>query len=162
MTGVGVISLAGVVVNNAIVLIDYTNELRARGMPTQRAVVQAGLVRLRPVLLTAGTTALSLMPTVLGYSLDAKNLRIASGGSSVEMWGPMANAIIAGLVVSTVLTLLVVPALYNGLDQTGGFLRRIFRRRASADSSVKSGAAKAQPEELTESVELPADMEPAE
>jgi len=162
MTGVGVISLAGVVVNNAIVLIDYTNELRSRGIPTQRAVVQAGLVRLRPVLLTAGTTALSLMPTVLGYSLDAKNLRLASGGSSVEMWGPMANAIIAGLVVSTVLTLLVIPALYNGFDQTGGFLKRVFRGRASADSPLKPKRTTEPYEEPTAPASITGDFEPAE
>ena len=105
-------------------------------MSASRAAFQAGMVRLRPVLLTAGTTALSLLPTVLGYSLDAKNLTLVSGGSSVEMWGPMANAIIAGLVVSTVLTLVVVPALYNGLDKTGGFMRRLFRRESKADVVV--------------------------
>jgi CzcA family heavy metal efflux pump len=125
MTGVGIISLAGVVVNNAIVLIDYTNQLRDRGMAVQRAVVVAGMVRLRPVLLTAGTTALSLLPTVLGYSLDVKNLQVAQGGTSVEMWGPMANAVVAGLAVSTFLTLLVIPAMYRGIDQTTGGLRAL-------------------------------------
>jgi multidrug efflux pump len=134
MTGMAVISLAGVVVNNAIVLIDYTNQLRDKGMAVSNAVVQAGLVRLRPVLLTAGTTALSLMPTVLGYSLsinstNPRDWSVSSGGSSVEMWGPMANAVVFGLSVSTVLTLLVIPAMYNGIDQTGGFLRRLFTRQ---------------------------------
>jgi CzcA family heavy metal efflux pump len=126
MTGIGIISLAGVVVNNAIVLIDYINQLRDRGISVEKAVVQAGLVRMRPVLLTAGTTALSLMPTVLGYSLDFKNMEIASGGTSVEMWGPMANAVVAGLIVSTILTLVVIPSLYNGIDRTGGYLQRVW------------------------------------
>ncbi len=116
MTGLGIISLAGVVVNNAIVLIDYANQLRDRGIPVVDALYQAGMVRFRPVMLTALTTALSLMPTVLGYSLDLKNMTIAKGGSSVEMWGPMANAVVTGLIVATFLTLLAVPAMYRFFD----------------------------------------------
>lgn len=118
MTGIGVISLAGVVVNNAIVLVDYINQLRDRGYDMYEAVMTAGLVRFRPVLLTAITTVLSLVPTVLGVSLDAKEFRIVSGGTSVEMWGPMANAIVGGLIVATVLTLVVVPALYVAFEWT--------------------------------------------
>lgn len=118
MTGIGVISLAGVVVNNAIVLVDYINQLRDRGYDMFEAVMTAGLVRFRPVLLTAITTVLSLMPTVLGVSLDAKEFKIIFGGTSVEMWGPMANAIVGGLVVATVLTLVVVPALYIAFEWT--------------------------------------------
>lgn len=128
MTGVGVISLAGVVVNNAIVLIDYINQLRARGMSGRDAVIQAGLVRLRPVLLTAITTALSLLPTVLGYSLDVKNLRLVAGGTSVEMWSAMANAVVAGLAVSTVLTLIVVPVLYSSFDSFSNGMKRLLAR----------------------------------
>ncbi len=116
MTGVGIISLAGVVVNNAIVLIDYTNQLRERGLAANDAVIQAGLVRLRPVLLTAMTTALSLLPTVLGYNLDVMNGTIARGGTSVEMWGPMANAVVSGLIVATFLTLVVVPVMYSAIE----------------------------------------------
>lgn len=122
MTGVGIISLAGVVVNNAIVLVDYTNQLRERGLKAREAIVMAGLVRFRPVLLTAITTILSLLPTVIGYSLDAKQFRIVAGGTSVEMWGPMANAVVGGLTVATVLTLVVVPALYMATED----LNRLF------------------------------------
>lgn len=128
MTGVGVISLAGVVVNNAIVLIDYINQLKERGRMTRDAVVLAGLVRLRPVILTATTTALSLLPTVLGYSLDMKNFRVVAGGTSVEMWGPMATAVVSGLFVSTILTLVVVPVLYTTVDDFTNWRRRVFSR----------------------------------
>ncbi len=126
MTGVGIISLAGVVVNNAIVLVDYTNQLRQRGLDARQAVVQAGLVRLRPVMLTAMTTALSLLPTVLGISVDAKNMRIVTGGSSVEMWGPMANAVVTGLLVATFLTLVAVPAMYRAADWVATHVQRLF------------------------------------
>ena len=116
MTGLGVISLAGIVVNNAIVLIDYINQLKQRGLTSAEAIINGGLVRFRPVMLTATTTALSLMPTVLGYNLDMKNATIASGGTSVELWGPMATAVVAGLAVATFLTLVVVPALFRLVD----------------------------------------------
>ena len=126
MTGMGIISLAGVVVNNAIVLIDYINQLKERGLPVQDAVWRAGMVRFRPVMLTAITTALSLLPTVLGYSLDAQNLRVAQGGSSVEMWGPMANAVVTGLLVATFLTLVAVPAMYRLTDTVNGWIAQIW------------------------------------
>ena len=139
MTGIGIISLAGIVVNNAIVLIDYTNQLKAKGVPSKEAVVQAGMVRFRPVMLTAITTLLSLMPIVLGYSLDVKNFAIIEGGNSVEMWGPMANAVVAGLAVATALTLVVVPVMYSGIDSlTDSFsrLRGRFSRKDPDDSPL--------------------------
>ncbi len=125
MTGVGVISLAGVVVNNAIVLVDYINQLRDRGIELVEAVVTAGMVRLRPVLLTAITTILSLIPTVIGISLDAKRFQIVPGGMSVEMWGPMANAVVGGLAVATLLTLVVVPSLYVALQKISDLFKSL-------------------------------------
>jgi multidrug efflux pump subunit AcrB len=113
MTGIGVISLAGVVVNNAIVLIDYINLLRKRGMDLHEALIKAGTVRFRPVMLTAITTILGLLPMAIGLSFDFRNLRIQMGGESADWWGPMAVAIIFGLAVATLLTLVVVPALYS-------------------------------------------------
>lgn len=112
MTGVGVISLAGVVVNNAIVLIDYTNQLRARGMAVKDAVMAAGATRLRPVLLTAITTILGLIPMVTGISYDFRNLAMCWVSESSQWWRSMAVVIIFGLVVATFLTLVVVPSLY--------------------------------------------------
>ena len=116
MTGIGVISLAGVVVNNAIVLIDYTEKLRARGLGLTEAVVRAGCVRLRPVLLTAITTILGLIPMVLGWNLDFRDMQFNWKSESSIWWGPMATAVVFGLTVATVLTLVVVPAVYIMLD----------------------------------------------
>jgi len=113
MTGVGVISLAGVVVNNAIVLIDYTNRLRERGMHTKQAIIAAGCTRLRPVLLTAITTILGLLPMVTGISYDFRSMRISWVSESTQWWSSMAIAVIFGLALATVLTLVVVPALYG-------------------------------------------------
>ena len=111
MTGIGVISLAGVVVNNAIVLIDYYNQLRERGMAARDALIRAGLVRFRPVMLTAITTILGLLPMATGISFDFRNFAWDIGNESSQWWGPMAVAVIFGLAVATLLTLVVVPVL---------------------------------------------------
>jgi CzcA family heavy metal efflux pump len=113
MTGIGVISLAGVVVNNAIVLIDYINQLRAQGLPLREALIRAGTVRFRPVMLTAVTTILGLLPMAVGISFDFRSLSWEIGGESAEWWGPMAVAVIFGLTFATLLTLVVVPVLYR-------------------------------------------------
>jgi multidrug efflux pump subunit AcrB len=113
MTGVGVISLGGVVVNNSIVLIDYTNRLRVRGMHTKEAIIAAGCTRLRPVLLTAITTILGLLPMVTGISYDFHNMQISWISESSQYWESMAIAVIFGLAIATVLTLVVVPTLYS-------------------------------------------------
>ena len=112
MTGVGVISLAGVVVNNAIVLLDYTNKLRERGHALKEAVIAAGATRLRPVLLTAITTILGLIPMVTGVSYDFHTWSIAWVSESSMWWKSMANVVIFGLFMATFLTLIVVPTLY--------------------------------------------------
>ncbi len=111
MTGVGVISLAGVVVNNAIVLIDYFNLLKASGLEVKEALVRTGLTRFRPVMLTAITTILGLLPMATGVSFDFLNLRWDVGGESSQWWAPMAVAVIFGLAVATLLTLVLVPVL---------------------------------------------------
>jgi multidrug efflux pump len=111
MTGIGVISLAGVVVNNAIVLIDYYNQLLGTGLSSRQALQQAGLVRFRPVMLTAVTTILGLLPMATGISFDFRQLTWDIGGESSQWWGPMAVAVIFGLGVATLLTLVVVPVL---------------------------------------------------
>ncbi|MDI6795389.1 MAG: efflux RND transporter permease subunit [Desulfatibacillaceae bacterium] len=111
MTGIGVISLAGVVVNNAIVLIDYYFKQKDLGMPARNALMVAGLVRLRPVLLTAVTTILGLLPMATGISFDFRKFAWDIGSESSQWWGSMAVAVIFGLGVATLLTLVVVPAL---------------------------------------------------
>jgi CzcA family heavy metal efflux pump len=113
MTGIGVISLAGVVVNNAIVLIDYINQLRQQGLDLHDALIKAGTVRFRPVMLTAMTTILGLLPMAIGVSFDFRSFSWEIGGESAEWWGPMAIAVIFGLAVATLLTLVVVPVLYS-------------------------------------------------
>ncbi|MBF0232586.1 MAG: efflux RND transporter permease subunit, partial [Desulfamplus sp.] len=126
MTGVGVISLAGVVVNNAIVLIDYINKLRERGFELREAVVAAGATRLRPVLLTAVTTILGLIPMVTGISYDFHTWSISWVSESSQWWRSMAVVVIFGLVVATFLTLVVVPTLYFLLERMGEIRNKIF------------------------------------
>jgi multidrug efflux pump subunit AcrB len=112
MTGIGVISLAGVVVNNAIVLLDYTRKLQQRGLDIVEASIRAGMTRLRPVLLTAGTTVLGLVPMATGYGIDFKKMAFLTRSESSQWWSGMATAVIFGLGFATVLTLVVVPSLY--------------------------------------------------
>ncbi len=111
MTGIGVISLAGVVVNNAIVLIDYIDQLMARGLSSTEALLRAGSVRFRPVMLTAITTILGLLPMATGISFDFRKMAFDIGGESSQWWGPMAVAVIFGLGFATLLTLILVPVL---------------------------------------------------
>jgi multidrug efflux pump len=133
MTGVGVISLAGIVVNNAIVLLDYIIQLRKRGMDKIDAIVQAGTTRFRPVILTAVTTILGLIPLTTGMAVDFGALTagdfgraLVIGGESSQWWGPMGVAVIWGLSVATFLTLVVVPVMYSTLEPIKDGLRRIF------------------------------------
>jgi multidrug efflux pump subunit AcrB len=128
MTGVGVISLAGVVVNNAIVLIDYFEQLKKGGMETRQALVTAGLTRFRPVLLTAVTTILGLLPMAVGVSFDFFRMELITKSESAQWWGPMAVAVIFGLLVATLLTLVVVPVLCSLQD---GGRRRLQARKAA-------------------------------
>lgn len=130
MTGVGVISLAGIVVNNAIVLIDYIDLLRKRdGMGRREALVQGGKTRLRPVLLTACTTALGLIPLAIGLNFDFFGLfsslspEFYWGGEQAAWWGPMAVAVIVGIVFATFLTLVLVPVLYSLVDDLVVYFR---------------------------------------
>ena len=118
MTGVGIISLAGVVVNNAIVLIDYTNKLRNNGMGIREAVVAAGATRLRPVILTAVTTILGLLPMVTGISYDFHVMALSLSSESSQYWRTMAIVVIFGLMIATILTLVVVPTLYALIENS--------------------------------------------
>ena len=134
MTGVGVISLGGVVVNNAIVLIDYVETLRHRdGMSRREALIRGGKTRFRPVMLTAITTVLGLVPLAMGLNFDFLGLYsnlnpdFYFGGEQAAMWGPMAIAVIAGLTFATFLTLLLVPVMYSILDDFDNFIARNFR-----------------------------------
>jgi multidrug efflux pump subunit AcrB len=149
MTMIGIISLAGIVVNNAIVLIDYTNLLRKRKreelglgqfdlLPMEEfknAIVQSGKTRLRPVLLTALTTVLGLLPLATGFNIDFASLlseydaNIYIGGDNTVFFGPMSWTIIFGLTFATFLTLVVIPIMYLLFYRFKLFLYRIFNTK---------------------------------
>ncbi len=115
---IGVIMLAGIVVNNAIVLVDFINQLRDQGMEKLAAIQHAGQIRLRPILMTTLTTILGLLPMAIGF------------GEGAEVRAPMAITVIGGLLTSTVLTLVVIPVVYSLVD----------RRALSADRQTSEGA----------------------
>lgn len=111
MGGIGIIALAGIVVNNNIVLIDTYNDLKRQGLSPREAVLRTGAQRLRPVVLTSATTALGLMPMVLGANLNFFTREIAFGAPSTQYWTELSTAIVGGLAVATLLTLVVTPAM---------------------------------------------------
>ena len=111
MVGMGVIALAGIVVNNNIVLIDTYNELRLEGMAPAEAALEAGCLRLRPVLLTAITTVLGLMPMVLGMNVNLFAPSLGFNAPSAQWWTQMSSAIAGGLTFATALTLLLTPCM---------------------------------------------------
>jgi HAE1 family hydrophobic/amphiphilic exporter-1 len=102
---IGIIMLAGIVVNNAIVLVDLINQLRSQGLEKTEAIMEAGRARLRPILMTTMTTALGLLPMAISF------------GEGTEVRTPMAITVIGGLLVSTLLTLVVIPVVYSLLDR---------------------------------------------
>ncbi|MFY7841142.1 MAG: efflux RND transporter permease subunit [Lacibacter sp.] len=118
MLGVGVIGLAGIVIKNGILLIEFTDELRHRGYKTREAAIQAGKIRIIPVLLTALATMLGLLPLAVGFNIDFVsffqhlNPKIFFGGDSVVFWGPLSWTIIYGLIFAFFLTLVMVPSMY--------------------------------------------------
>ncbi|CAK2982408.1 multidrug efflux pump [Vibrio crassostreae] len=111
MSGIGVIALAGIVVNNNIVLIDTYNQLIKRGLDKRDAIMRTGVQRLRPVMLTTVTTILGLMPMVLEMNIDLINQKIEFGAPSTQWWSQLATAIAGGLAFATVLTLVLTPCL---------------------------------------------------
>ena len=111
MSGIGVIALAGIVVNNNIVLIDTFNVFKKRGMNTHDAILRTGAQRIRPVLLTTITTILGLMPMVLKMNLDFVERTIEFGAPSTQWWAQLATAIAGGLTFATLLTLILTPCL---------------------------------------------------
>ncbi|QIL76782.1 efflux RND transporter permease subunit [Hymenobacter sp. HDW8] len=118
MTGVGIIALAGIVVKNGILLVEFTDMLRSQGMPLREAIVLAGRTRLNPVILTATAAILGLIPLAIGLNIDFYEMfnsfqpHFFIGGESVVFWGPLAWTIIFGLSFATIITLVVVPVMY--------------------------------------------------
>ncbi len=123
MTGMGLIAVIGIVVKNAIILIDYTDILVARGMNFKEAVITGGATRLTPVLLTAASTIFGLMPLAIGMNINFETFfteldpNIYFGGDSAAFWNPLAWTIISGLAFATILTLLVIPSMYYVLSK---------------------------------------------
>jgi multidrug efflux pump len=111
MVGMGLIALAGIVVNNNIILIDTYNQLRRQGLEPREAALETGSLRLRPVLLTAVTTILGLMPMVLSINVDLVTPSLGFGAPSTQWWTQLSSAIAGGLAFATVLTLLLTPCL---------------------------------------------------
>lgn len=111
MVGMGLIALAGIVVNNNIILIDTYNQLRRQGLPPFEAALECGSLRLRPVLLTAITTVLGLVPMVIGVNVDLLGPSLGIGAPSTQWWTQMSSAIAGGLTFATILTLLLTPCL---------------------------------------------------
>ncbi len=118
MLGVGVVGLAGIVIKNGILLIEFTDELRGRGVKTREAAIQAGRIRIIPVMLTAIATILGLLPLAVGFNINFVsffqhlNPHIFFGGDSVVFWGPLSWTIIFGLIFAFFLTLVMVPSMY--------------------------------------------------
>jgi multidrug efflux pump len=130
MVGMGIIALAGIVVNNNIILIDTYNQMRATGMDAYTSALETGCLRLRPVLLTAVTTMLGLMPMVLGVNVDLLTPSLGIGAPSTQWWTQLSSAIVGGLAFATILTLLLTPALLVLGDRAGQFVKTRFVKKA--------------------------------
>jgi len=132
MTGIGIVGLAGIVVKNGILVIEFADELRARGVKTHEAVVQAGKIRIIPVLLTALAAILALIPLGVGFNINFVTLfadlnpNIFLGGDSAVFWKPLAWTIIFGLAFAFFMTLILVPAMYLMAERLRRPMRRLF------------------------------------
>jgi len=126
LTGIGIVALAGIVVNNNIILIDTYNELRRAGVEVVDAIVKTGAQRLRPVFLTTTTTILGLLPLATNVSVDIINREIVYGGQVSAYWVKLASSIVYGLTFATVLTLVVTPLMLV-LPEYFGLLKQNFR-----------------------------------
>jgi len=134
MTGMGIVALAGIVVRNGILLVEFTDVLRSRGYTTREAIIQAGKIRITPVILTASAAILGLIPLAIGLNVDFASLfthlnpHIHIGGDNTMFFGPLAWTIVFGLSFATFLTLIMVPVMYfigySGMLKT----RRIMHR----------------------------------
>jgi multidrug efflux pump subunit AcrB len=130
MTGLGIVGLAGIVVKNGILIIEFTDVLRARGMKTKEALIQAGKTRIIPVLLTALAAILGFIPIAIGFNINFVTLfselnpHIFFGGDSVSFWKPLSWTLIFGLIFAFFMTLFIVPAMYLIAER----LRRPMRR----------------------------------
>jgi multidrug efflux pump subunit AcrB len=129
MTGVGVVALAGIVVRNGIVLLDFVkHKLNEGGETLHEALLDAGRIRLRPVVLTAAATVLGILPLATGIDFDWREFHFVIGAESAEFWRPLAVTIIFGLTVSTFLTLVIVPTVFSLMEDWTKGIARFFNR----------------------------------
>jgi len=132
MTGLGIVGLAGIVVKNGILVIEFADELRSRGMKTKEAVIQAGKTRIIPVLLTALAAILAFIPIAVGFNINFVTLfselnpHIFFGGDNVAFWKPLSWTIIFGLAFAFFMTLVLVPAMYLISERLRRPMRRMY------------------------------------
>ena len=132
MTGIGIVGLAGIVIKNGILVIEFTEELRSRGMKTREALIQAGKTRIIPVMLTAFAAILALIPLAIGFNINfikmfaELNPHIYFGGDNARFWKPLSWTIIFGLAFAFFMTLLIVPAMYLIAERLKRLMRRMF------------------------------------
>ena len=132
MTGIGIVGLAGIVVKNGILVIEFTDELRARGMKTREAAIQAGKTRIIPVMLTAVAAILAFIPIAFGFNINFVTLfselnpHIFFGGDNVAFWRPLSWTIIFGLAFAFFMTLIIVPAMYLIAERLRRPMQRMF------------------------------------
>jgi multidrug efflux pump subunit AcrB len=132
MTGIGIVGLAGIVVKNGILVIEFADELRARGLKTRDAIIQAGKTRIIPVLLTALAAILGLIPLAVGFNINFitmfadLNPHIFFGGDNAVFWKPLSWTIIYGLAFAFFMTLLIVPAMYLISERLKRPMRRMY------------------------------------
>jgi multidrug efflux pump subunit AcrB len=137
MTGVGIIALAGIVVRNGILMVEFTDILRAEGKSLHDAIVEAGRTRMTPVLLTATATILGMIPLAIGFNIDFVTMfteldpKIYFGGDNVAFWGPLAWTIVFGLSFATFITLILVPVMYEMSEQTKARFKRLTSKKTS-------------------------------
>ncbi|MEO8712245.1 MAG: efflux RND transporter permease subunit, partial [Parafilimonas sp.] len=132
MTGMGIVGLAGIVVKNGILVIEFADELRSRGLKTREAVIQAGKIRIIPVLLTALAAILALVPLAVGFNINFITLfssldpQIYFGGDNTVFWKPLAWTIIFGLAFAFFMTLIIVPSMYLIAERLRRPMRRMY------------------------------------
>ncbi|RZK78566.1 MAG: efflux RND transporter permease subunit, partial [Pedobacter sp.] len=145
MTGLGVIALAGIVIRNGILLVEFAELMVAQGMPVREAIIEAGRTRMTPVLLTATATMLGLVPLAVGLNLDFVTLftefnpHLYFGGDNVAFWGPLSWTMIFGLSFATFLTLILVPCMYVVADSNSKKIKKALSgKQAEADPIEKA------------------------
>lgn len=154
MSGVGIIALAGIVVRNGILLVEFMDLLRSKGVPTFDAIVEAGKTRMTPVILTASATTLGLIPLAVGLNIDFSTLfsefnpHIYFGGDNTAFWGPLSWTMIFGLIFATFLTLILVPVMYLISERLKNRVRKV--KGKPIDNGVKAKKL----EELVEVAEI--------